>query len=268
MPLHIQLIIILLTGSFTFCLALGLMGYLFSRKANTLPPVPLFPGSKFPGFFAIFYTIFFILSFGMAAIQGALTQPSPDSNEIDMTQFAGNALIQILLYVPFLVLYFNLPSRDIESTSFCTKLKWIFFGLLAMIIPNQMLEFLGFTQWLVEATDCPPMQDVVETLKNGSPEIKIAMIIMAVIVAPITEECCFRGFVYNILKRWNGPVAAALASSMLFGAIHTSLAQFIPLTLFGLVQCYAYEKARSLWLPVVLHVLFNGLSSLAILYLM
>lgn len=268
MPLHVQLVISLIVGSFTFCLAMGIAGYLLGKRNSTLPPVPLFPGSNFPGVFAHFYTVFFLATFCMASVHGYMQQPKQVVVSPDLVDFVISAIFQTVLYLPFIILYLTLPARRNLPTGFLTKLKWIVLGLIAMLLPNQLIEMSGFNQWLVETTGCPPNQNVVELLRTGGPSIQIGMIIMAVIVAPLTEEFCFRGFLYNILKQHSGRIAAAVASSLLFSAVHTSVAQFIPLTLFALVQCYAYEKARSLWLPIVLHMLFNGLSALAILYIM
>lgn len=268
MPLYVQLTVSLVAGCFFFCLALGLAGFLLNRKSNALPPVPLFPGSNFPGVFAYFYTFFFFSTFSVMSILGYMQRPAESAQVVDIENFIYNGIMQIMLYLPFMICYFTLPSRENGPTSIVTGLKWITIGLAAMLLPNHLIEISGFNGWLVEVTDCPPIQNVVEILRDGPIEIKIGMLVMAVIVAPITEECCFRGFLYNILKRWNGPVAAAIASSMLFSAVHTSLAQFIPLTLFALVQCVAYEKARSLWLPITLHMLFNAVSALAILLIL
>lgn len=136
---------------------------------------------------------------------------------------------------------------------------------MLMYLPAQLLDSAGFTQFLVEKTGCPEQQDVVETLQNGPVDVKVMMLIMAVIIAPITEECCFRGFVYNILKQKSSPVAAALASAALFSSVHASLAQCVQLFIFGLVQCYMYEKTRSLRIPIILHILFNAISSVFLL---
>lgn len=268
MPFHTQIVITLISGSIVFCLALGLMGFLFRRKASELQPEPIFPGSKFPGVFSIFYTVFFIVTFGMAAVQGYIQQTSDSPPEPNLIDIISSAALQLLLYMPFICVYFAQPSMVRPAASIPQMTKWILLGLLAMILPSQILELYGFSEWVVQITGCPLLQDVVNVLATGEPEIRITMIVLAVIVAPFTEECFFRGFVYNILKQWNGPVSAAIASSILFGAVHASLPQFLPLTLFAIVQCIAYEKARSLWLPITLHILFNGLSALAILFFM
>jgi membrane protease YdiL (CAAX protease family) len=138
---------------------------------------------------------------------------------------------------------------------------------MIVTIPAQLMESFGFNHYLSELTGCPEQQNVVESMAKGTPEVKAVIACMAVLVAPITEECLFRGFIYNILKNKSGAISAAIASSILFSAVHTSLAQFIPLTLFALVQCYLYEKSRSLALPIIFHMLFNGVSTLVILSL-
>ena len=37
---------------------------------------------------------------------------------------------------------------------------------------------------------------------------------------------------------------------------------------FGVVQCIAYEKARSLWLPIMIHFIFNALNVAGVLLFM
>ena len=136
---------------------------------------------------------------------------------------------------------------------------------MLMYLPAQLLDSAGLTRFLAEETGCPEQQDVVETLMNGPFSVKLILLIMAVIIAPITEECCFRGFVYNILKQYSSPAVAAFASALLFSAVHASLAQFVQLFIFGLVQCLLYEKTRSLLIPIILHMLFNAISSVFLL---
>lgn len=258
---YTEITIILIAGSIACCLALAVIGSLLHRRAGVLPPVPLFPGNSFPNFAAQFYTAFFIITFGMASIAGCMEAPIAEAPTPTASDLIWNAAIQFVLYVPFLIIYFSLPCRIVPRISAKQAILWIVTGLALMYLPAQILELAGFTQFLIKLTGCPEQQDVVETLLRGSIEVKVIMLVMAVIIAPVTEECCFRGFVYNILKQKSNPLAAALASAVLFSAVHASLAQFVQLFIFGLVQCYMYEKARSLWLPIVLHVLFNAISS-------
>ncbi len=265
MPLHIQLTVTLIIGSITFCFALAVAGSIIQRKAGTLPPVPLFPGSQFPDLYSQFYTAFFIILFGVGSVQSCMAGASDNASGLDAMELIYSGVIQTALYLPLVIIYLLQPGRQMPPVPFVRKFKWLFVALLAVTVPAQLMEMLGITRYIVELTGCPEHQDVVQTLSKGSPEVKAVMAFMAVIVAPITEECCFRGLVYNILKQKSCPWAAAIASSILFSAVHASLAQFVPLLLFALVQCYLYEKSRSLAYPIILHMLFNGLSCLVIL---
>ena len=53
----------------------------------------------------------------------------------------------------------------------------------------------------------------------------------------------------------------------MFSVIHASLAQTAALTIFGCVQCILYDKARSLWLPIMLHAVYNSITLILILVL-
>jgi uncharacterized protein len=79
-----------------------------------------------------------------------------------------------------------------------------------------------------------------------------------VVIAPITEEFIFRGF---ILQRWAakwGLRSALVVSSILFGVLH---ANFLGLSLFGVVMGVLYIKTRSLIIPIACHALNNLLAS-------
>ena len=265
-PFHVWLTVGLIGGSVLLCLFLGVSGACWKLRAAALPPVPLFPGSKFPGFIVQFYTVFFGITFSMAAAIGCIQNPGATAEqETDLLNLVLNAALQIAMYLPLVIAYMIQPRRDYPAASFLRKTLWLILGLMAVTIPAQILETLGLNQWLIDATGCPPLQDVVTTISHGDLSIKIAMVVMAVVIAPITEECYFRGCVYNVLKQYSGRALSCVASALLFSVVHASLAQVIPLFIFGVVQCIVYEKARSLWLPIVLHMLFNGLSCCVIL---
>ena len=266
MPVHTQIIITLLAGSLTFCLSLGTAGALIQRGKHALPPIPVFPGSAFPGIFTKFYTAFFLITFGMSAIAECMMPGEQQLNDEALPGLLLSSALQVLLYLPLIIVYFAQPSQRGEKTTLARKALWCIAGLVLLFIPAAVLQVSGFNDWLIQTTGCPAQQNVVEYMQHSSLSVKITLAFMAVIVAPITEECCFRGCLYNILRQYSSPFLAALASGILFGAIHTSLAQVVQLTIFGMMQCYAYEKARSLWLPIALHMLFNA-TSVTLLFL-
>ncbi len=267
LPLHVQLMLGIVVGSGCACLAVAgggaLVSHLYYRQRGLPPlPQPAFPGTGDQLFTAAF--MLFIL-------WGAASSMLPGREEAAGTSAAplgwGTLLLalisQLALYLPMLVRYavvhpWQRPTRPWQDYIRLPLLVWggIYFSIL-------LLEVSGLTPWLIRATNCPEHQDLVLLFSRGDMMQRLYIIIAAVIIAPVAEECCFRGFLYTTLRHWGGRMAATLASALLFAAIHGSLAQLIPLTLFGLAQCLAYEKARSLWLPISVHMLFNTTSLIA-----
>jgi len=81
------------------------------------------------------------------------------------------------------------------------------------------------------------------------------------IVAPFIEEIIFRGFVYPGLRRIMTVPAAALASGLVFAAMHVSapVGGLITIALIGVVLAYLYERSRSLIAPMITHAMYNSL---------
>lgn len=84
--------------------------------------------------------------------------------------------------------------------------------------------------------------------------------VLAVLAAPIAEETFFRGFLFAGLRvRW-GTFWAALASGLLFAALHFSLGSIVPFTVIGMLLAWAYVFSGSLWTAIGAHFIFNAVS--------
>jgi membrane protease YdiL (CAAX protease family) len=85
-----------------------------------------------------------------------------------------------------------------------------------------------------------------------------ASFFLLVIVAPVTEELMFRGLILRGLMHRLSFTAAALLSSILFGAVHLNPWQFVSALALGLIFAWWYARTRSL-LPCLLgHALANS----------
>ena len=67
----------------------------------------------------------------------------------------------------------------------------------------------------------------------------------------------FRAGLYRFSRQKLGRPAALLLSGLLFGAVHASLASFLPLSVFGMGLALAYESTGDIRVPVIAHGLFN-----------
>ncbi len=80
------------------------------------------------------------------------------------------------------------------------------------------------------------------------------------LLASMTEELFFRGYLLQTLLEGIGILPAVLVSSAVFGLIHYDLGGWMYILnagLIGVLLALAYLKTRSLWSPIGLHFGFN-----------
>ena len=88
----------------------------------------------------------------------------------------------------------------------------------------------------------------------------VVVFVVGAIVAPIVEELVFRGFLFaGLLQTLPAPVAM-FVSATLFAALHFQLLAFPVLLLFGLLLALLYYRSGSLWLPILMHFIINGVA--------
>ncbi|MCI0519622.1 MAG: CPBP family intramembrane metalloprotease [Chloroflexi bacterium] len=84
------------------------------------------------------------------------------------------------------------------------------------------------------------------------------MLLFAGLAVPFAEELFFRGVLYSWLSRRFGVIIAALVSSLLFGLLHGELAIAGATFLMGLALAWFYQRSRSLWPSIFIHVINNS----------
>jgi membrane protease YdiL (CAAX protease family) len=100
----------------------------------------------------------------------------------------------------------------------------------------------------------------------GVDESNVALVsaaILVCVIAPIAEEFFFRGFFFKALSSWKGIWPAAIATGIVFGAVHggsSNPAFLLPLGFFGFALCLLYVKTGSLYPCIVIHSLNNSLA--------
>ena len=90
------------------------------------------------------------------------------------------------------------------------------------------------------------------------------LMVPMVIAAPISEEVCFRGFLFGGLRERWPRIVAALLSGLIFGGLHatTGVSAVPPLIVFGFILALLYEKTGSIWPGILLHMLNNSVALL------
>lgn len=96
--------------------------------------------------------------------------------------------------------------------------------------------------------------------------LRILIVFLAAVIAPVLEEMLFRGLFQTMIRSFlGGPWAAIAVTSVLFVVIHQNIEHWPALYVLSLCLGYAYEKSGSLFRPIFIHGLFNGVTIVAAL---
>lgn len=98
---------------------------------------------------------------------------------------------------------------------------------------------------------------------EGAEQAGMPMLVLAVVFSPaICEEVVFRGALLTAFRQKLGNLITVAAVGLLFGVLHLSPYRFLPTTLTGIVLTYVGLRSGSVFVPMLAHGLFNGMSLL------
>jgi membrane protease YdiL (CAAX protease family) len=106
------------------------------------------------------------------------------------------------------------------------------------------------------------MERVTFLLEHDGLRDRLAVAAIALIAAPLTEELVFRGCFYGVLRQVGGRWLAIGVTAVVFALIHGHAASIPGLLILAVALALLYEVTGSLWAPLALHAVFNGLSLL------
>lgn len=136
----------------------------------------------------------------------------------------------------------------------------------AMQALSLLLIFTVLNEFLSVYFERDPMDFV--TPLFASTDSKWLLIWVIVLVAPLYEELVFRGLLWTAIAeqfdRRRGIILASMVTSLLFAFIHQQyqLYEMATIMVLALIFCYARVKSGSILLPMLLHVVNNGLAML------
>ncbi|MBN1813321.1 MAG: CPBP family intramembrane metalloprotease [Anaerolineae bacterium] len=80
------------------------------------------------------------------------------------------------------------------------------------------------------------------------------------VLVPVTEELYFRGLLHSWFQSRIGFGPRIVLSSLIFGLWHLpAIGSAVSNLVNGLILTVAYERSRSIWLPIALHMIHNVL---------
>lgn len=135
--------------------------------------------------------------------------------------------------------------------------KWghLWRGIGLLILLNVVIQ--AVTVWL----DIEPMDFLDEMYFSAHP---LWLLVLGMVVfAPIYEEVMFRGFMWvGIANSRFGFWGASIVTSLVFALIHTQYTpiELVAIVFLALLFSYTRAKSGSLFVPIILHILNNGLA--------
>ncbi|NPV28000.1 MAG: CPBP family intramembrane metalloprotease [Firmicutes bacterium] len=187
----------------------------------------------------------------------------------DLYYFLVGAILQTLMVIG-LVCYFSFVKyqcrpEDLGLGNYpWPRALWLgFLGGISLF----SLMFVGASLISLVYPEVPapqPFAEIVMRVKNWR-ELIIPLLVGSVL-APVSEEMYFRGFVYPYLRSRLGVRMALWLSAMFFSVLHLDVVRFIPLMLGGFGLAWLYERTGSLYPSVVAHGVWNGVMTFIIFW--
>lgn len=127
---------------------------------------------------------------------------------------------------------------------------------------NDQITFPSFLQsvenWMRALEETNNLLILRLTANSSIPILLLNIVFMGVIPA-IFEEFLFRGTMQNLFSKWfANKHVAIIVTAFIFSAIHFQFFGFLPRFLLGIYLGYLFVWSKSLWLPIIAHLMHNA----------
>jgi membrane protease YdiL (CAAX protease family) len=141
----------------------------------------------------------------------------------------ADTFIQDVCFVLVSIWFAQLGGRKVASWQFGLRRPprgwWRAIGLIGLLIAC----FLVLIAVWQEAFN-PSREKLLEELgTNEGAALLVLSAALTCIVAPISEEFLFRGYIFTALRNWRGTLPAALITGLIFGGVHAGSAPALDL---------------------------------------
>lgn len=196
-------------------------------------------------------------------VMGWETQTAKGSTELNIAYFLLGFLLTGAIFLRFLLRNLKTFRRSIKKS------------FLAVLAGGAVLMILNLAVNTATETLFPEFYNMNDASLAEMGEISglhnVLMIICTAFLVPITEECLYRGVLFQTLYHRNRLVGFIL-STLVFAAIHVigygdqgimyvivAFHQYLPA---GIALGLAYEMSDSIWAPIILHSINNFIASI------
>jgi membrane protease YdiL (CAAX protease family) len=175
----------------------------------------------------------------------------------------ADTFVQDLAFIVAAVFCAQLGGRTVHAWQFGLRPPRVGWRRAAGMILVLIVAFLLLNVlWALLVN--PGKEKILEQLgSNENAALLLLSAALTCIVAPISEEFLFRGFIFTALRNWRGTIPAAVITGLLFGGVHAGsapLLDLVPLAALGFGLCLLYRYTESLYPGIVAHALNNSIA--------
>jgi len=186
-----------------------------------------------------------------------------DASETTIGQLVGNVVIYALavffVLLPLLVRKRSGELKKLLGLDKALALQSVGWAIAAFAIYFWATILVSLLVALIPGFDSEQPQQIGFEGVTTVVEYIMAFIGL-VILPPIFEEILFRGYLFGRIRRYIGFFGTALVTSITFGLVHGQWNVGVDTFVLSLFLCFLREYTGSLWAPMLLHGLKNGLA--------
>jgi uncharacterized protein len=212
-----------------------------------------FESIKIRSFILTFFLFFVMLSVigGIVMVAGGREEPS----------VIEAVILEVSFYlIPALWLFITCKKANLTFTSFWERngkvpIKDTLVPVIMLIILAMGVVYLqSYALSYIAPEYVLSNMNISLLFSEGTVGVIVFNFISAVLLGPIVEELIFRGFLIQRLSYKFGMTKAVIISSLAFGVLHFDI---IGATIFGIVCAILYIKTKSLFVPIIVHIVNN-----------
>lgn len=217
------------------------------------------------------------------AFVGVVTAAIYTGNWDIMSFFSGNLLseeglaamriIQIcqsfgIFLFPALLIAVIISKKPFAFLGFKkTSFKFLVLSVILIVVALPSINLLAslnakipMAQWMVDM-EMAAQNAVKALLATDNINVMLVNFFMVAILPAVAEELLFRGVLQRFFcDAFKSTLAGVIFTAFLFSAIHMQFQGFIPRMALGLLFGYLYVWTKSIWIPIAVHFVNNGLA--------
>lgn len=179
--------------------------------------------------------------------------------------------MSVLLYITLMYMkkYINLVAPENKLQPFRWKqTMWIFKGYGLMMLAGGLVSIIEI---LITGNPIGAANQLaLAKMANSGLSLKIFLVFLAIILAPLLEEAIFRGVLMNYFLKNSYWWSNVIVSGVAFGLYHVvfqpfQLVALVQYSLTGIILAVVYKKTQSLQYSMSLHCLSNVIVTIVML---